>query len=271
MSRKEKKNEMVVAEAAALLPEGVDFETLAENLQEMDELSFPRIPYKDGKFYLENDDDDEGVDEFEGVLLFYGRQNTYWKENFDSKNIVPPDCFSVDGKMGSLPRNEDGCFGECKSCLYNKFGSGIGKGKACRNQMKLYIHVLGTTIPKTLFLAPTSLGAFTHGYIMNKITQRGLSYFRVITKFKAFKKKDENFWRVGFDVVNTFSGEEADKVKEHRDYWLEPIKNDRTRLDSSVTGGDKEVTDEPGQKTVEPRKPAAVSSGNESEDDDPPF
>jgi hypothetical protein len=268
-----KKTEMVVAKSTDLLPEGTEFETLVENLSEMDDIGFPRIRFNNGKFKFTDDADEEGLDEFEGVLIFYGRQNTYWEGNYDPNNVVPPECFSVDGVTGSQPRNADGCFGECKTCAYNKFGS-KGKGKACRNQMKLYIQVLGTTVPNTLFLAPTSLGGFTQSYIMNKIVQRGLSYFKVITKFKAYKKGNDNFFRIGFEVSNVFKGEEADKVKEIRDYWLDPIKSDRTRLDSSVMGdGDSGETN---QRTVEPRKPVSVASnsdsiGDDDDDDDPPF
>jgi len=284
-----KKTDMVVAKSTDLLPEGTEFEVLVENLAEMNEMDFPRIRFNNGKFKF-SDDQEEGVDEFEGVLLFYGRQNTYWEGNYDSNNPTPPECFSVDGESGSKSRDSSGCYGECKSCAYNKFGSGIGKGKLCRNQMKLYIHVLGTTVPHALFLAPTSLGGFTQNFIMNKIVQRGLSYFKVITKVKSFKKAaSDTYFRIGFEVSNVFKGEEAEKVKDIRNYWLEPIKSDRSRLDASVTGesnssgnesnssgNENEKEEETNQRTIESKKPVGVASNssgddNDDNDDDPPF
>jgi hypothetical protein len=265
---------MVLAKSEDLLPEGIEFDTLVENFEEMDEISFPRIRFKQGKFFFSDDPEDKGVEEFEAVILYYGRQNTYWEGNYDPGNIVPPECFSVDGVTGSKPRNEDGCFGACKTCEYNKFGSGVGKGKACRNQMKLYVHVLGTTVPMSLFLAPTSLGAFTQNYIMLKVTQKGHSYYKVVTKFKAYQKQNETYFRVNFEVASVFKGDEATKVKELRGYWIDAFKNDRSRLDSSVGGNDKEETPSSTRK-VEPRKPVSVSSSNEivedEDEDEPPF
>jgi len=289
-----------LAKTEDLLPDDVNFEELKDNLSEMDEIEFPRVRFRQGKFFFSDDPDDKGVTEFEGVLYFWGRQNTYWDGAYDPKNPTPPECFSVDGKEGSKERDSNGRFGNCSTCKLNQFGSGVGKGKACRNQVKLYIQVLGTTVPMTLFLAPTSIGGFTKTFIMNKVTQRGLSYSKIITKFKSYQKGDDTYFRIGFEVSGLFKGEEAEQVKELRDFWLKAIKLDRARLDDSVSGGgyDDDDHDDGGSsrsrrddeeedsgrrlRTVEPRKPerkaepAPVAaddsdSGDGFDDDDPPF
>lgn len=271
-----------------LLPEEVVFEDLIENLDEMEnDIDFPRIRFRQGKFFFSDDPDDKGVDEFEGVLFFYGKQNTYWAGNYDPSNVVPPECFSVDGKAGSKQRTDNGEFGDCRSCKYNQFGSGVGKGKACRNQVKLYIQRLGTTVPMTLFLAPTSIGNFMQTYLMNKVTQKGLNYSKIVTKFKAFQRDKETYYRLNFEVTGVFTGEEATKVKQLRDFWLPTIKNDRTRLEPMDAGDD----DEPRQssrsssgggaaappqgndRVIQPREPAPVRSDiiDDDDDEDPPF
>jgi len=278
MATKKKSTALALATAEDLLPEDVDFDEMLENLEEMDEIDFPRIRFRQGKFFFSDDEEDKGVEEFEGVVFFYGKQNTYWEGAYDPGNIVPPVCSSADGKVGTLPRNEKTkAFGNCKTCAHNQFGSGAGKGKACRNQVKLYIQRIGTTVPMTLFLAPTSIGNFMQNYLMNKVTQKGLSYSKVVTKIKSFQKGTETYFRVNFEVASVFKGEDATQVKKLRDFWMTAIKSDRTRLDSSVAG----VSDDGREPTsgntrvVEPREVAPVSAGSsdvpEDEEDDPPF
>ena len=224
-----------LAKAQLLLPEEVVFDELIENFKEMDEIEFPRLRFKTGKFYFSDDPSDRGVEEFDGVILFYGRQNTYWEGTFDVNNIIPPECFSVDGVTGTKPRDAEGKFGKCEDCVLNKFkSSSNGKGKACRNQEKLYIQVLGTAVPTTLFLAPTSIGGFLKNFIMQKVTQKALNYFKIVTRFKAVQQDRETFFRINFEVVGVYKGEEAETVKKLRDFWLPAIKRDRSRLDASV-------------------------------------
>jgi len=264
---------LTLAKASDLLPEDVDFNELLENLSEMDEVEFPRIRHKGGKFFFSDDPADKGCEEFEAVVLFYGKQNTYWDGSYDPKNISPPSCYSVDGSAGSKPRDDQGRFGTCSDCALNQFGSGTGRGKACRNQLKLYIQKLGTTVPMTLFLPPTSIRAFESNYIIHKVTQKGLSYPKVVTKFISYQEKDETYHRVNFEIAGVYKGEEADAVKKLREYWLKPIKKDRIRLDMAQVNESKAEAGSGSNnaRTVEPRpapagKPAAPAGIQDDED-----
>lgn len=272
-----------LALAKDLLPEDVDFNELLENLAEMDEVEFPRVRHKGGKFYFTDDVADKGCEEFEAVVLFYGKQNTYWDGNYDPKNISPPECHSVDGACGSKPRDEQGRFGACNDCALNQFGSGAGRGKACRNQLKLYIQKLGTTVPSTLFLPPTSIRAFESNYIIHKVTQKGLSYPKVVTKFVSYQQQGETHYRVNFEIAGVYKGEEADSVKKLREYWLKAIRKDRARLDMGQVNDHHESKSDSGStsntRTVEPRpapsgasKPAPTpASAGIQDDEDMPF
>lgn len=285
---------LAVCKVQDLLPENLVFDELVENFKEMDEINFPRIRFRKGKFFMSDDPEDKGVEEFEGVLLYYGRQNTYWEGTYDPNNVTPPDCFSADGEKGSKERDKEGRFGSCKDCILNKFGSGTGKGKACRNQMKLYVQVMGTAVPATLFLAPTSISNFTSNYIMNRITQKGLNYFKVITKFKAYQKDSrDTYFRVTFDIGGSFKDEEATQIKKLRDFWMEAIKRDREKFDESIMGGDdsassnrseskkseKPSTEKANLKTVASKQSTVAvkeaeevsSSSDMVDDEDPPF
>ncbi|RJR13783.1 hypothetical protein C4588_00665 [Candidatus Parcubacteria bacterium] len=271
-----------LAKAEDLLPPEVDFDELLENLAEMDEVEFPRIRHKNGRFYFSDDPADKGVEEFVGVIFYYGKQNTYWAGTYDPKNIAPPDCFSVDGVTGSKARDDNGNFGTCQDCRLNQFGSGQGRGKACRNQVKLYIHRLGTTVPMTLFLAPTTIRNFENNYILGKVVQKGLSFAKIVTKFVSYQVPAETHYRVNFEIVSSYKGADADAVKKLRDYWLRAIKKDRTRLDipsnDSQDGGNSGASESKNTRTVEPR-PAPASAPStpspvpamQEDDEDLPF
>lgn len=287
-----KKNEMekaaesggtALAKASDLLPEDVDFNELLENLAEMDEVEFPRISHKNGKFFFSDDPSDKGTESFEGVVLFYGKQNTYWEGKYDPKAKTPPECFSVDGVSGSKPRDENGRFGSCEDCKLNQFGSGQGKGKACRNQTKLYVQKVGTTVPMILFLPPTSIRAFESNYIIHKVTQKGLSYPKVVTRFVSYQAPNETYYRMNFEIAGVYKGDEANSVKKLREYWLKAIKKDRSRLDMAGAGGEShgesssKPSSAPAGRVVEPRpapsKPAesAAPASVSSDDEDLPF
>jgi len=280
MTTKKKSGGYDLAKVEDLLPANVDFDDMLENLAEMDNIEYPRIRFKKiGKrpwlFYLTDDDDDQGVEEFEGVILFYGRQNTYWAQGYDKDNPTPPDCFSVDGKTGSKSR-EGNKFGDCRSCHFNKFKSHpTGKGKACRNQIKVYIQRVGNIVPSTLFLAPTSLGSFTRNYLMDQITQKGLSYWKVLTKFKVWQKDDENYARIKFEVGAVYKGEEVEPLKNMRGFWLETIQADRQTLDAEVTtpsdSDNSSNDDNSTNREVQPTGSVVTTPPADDMDDDVPF
>jgi hypothetical protein len=230
-------------------------------------------------------DDDEGIPEFTGVILHYVRQNTYWSSGFDPNNTSPTECSSLDGKKGSLPRNKEGAYGDCKDCKFNQFGSSKqGRGKACRNQIKLYVLLEGKAIPVTFLISPSNLQAFSGSYLMDQVNQRNLAYWKVLTKFSAYKKPKEQFGRIKWEVAGEFKDEELDKIRQVRDFWLPIITND-TRTIGDVGGeGESEsssheaapsttenrvnATPAPAGKTITPKKVEPASNGD---DEDVPF
>jgi len=243
--------QLAVSTFAEMLPEGVDYSEVLDNLREMDDIDFPRARVKRGKFFLTEDSNDQGVEEFTGVLLYHGRQNTFWHAGFDKNNITPPDCSAADGKTGSKAR-EGNKFGSCADCHFNQFKSHpSGKGKACRNQVKLYILRQGTLVPTTFLIAPTSLGVFNRGYLLDQVTQKGLAYWKVTTTFTAYQQHDETFTRVKFAVDGVFKGEEATKVKELRDFWMTAVGRDRNRIDAFDGEVTKKNTSTPAPAPVE--------------------
>ena len=75
--------------------------------------------------------------------------------------------------------------GNCASCPYNKFGSGEGQSKMCKNKRMLYILREGELFPITLSLPTGSLKSFTN-YVKSQLS-RGRKLNQVVTKITLKK------------------------------------------------------------------------------------
>ena len=156
-----------------------------------------RIPAAGGLAYELPGDDPASPDsakDFCAVILYHHPIHTYYKEKFSGAN-TPPDCASVDGKIGIL--NETGECRDCKSCPYAKFGSGENGGMACKQKRALYLLREGEMLPILMTLPTGSLGEFTK-YVTRLVT-RGMKANSVVTKFTL--KRAQNSTGINYSQV----------------------------------------------------------------------
>lgn len=147
-----------------------------------------KIPAGGGLAYEipgENANSPDLVKEFRAVILYHHPLNTYYKEKFTGGNN-PPDCGSLDGHSGI--EAESGEIRDCKSCGFNKFGSGESGGKACKQKRRIYVLKEGEMLPMLMSLPTGSLGEFSR-YIM-RLLSKGKKPSCVVTKFSL--KKAQN-------------------------------------------------------------------------------
>lgn len=245
MTEKTEKSEKPTFELARMedfLPQDIAWEDIKENIADS-ELSCPKIKFSSSEatFSLSEDEESETVKSFTGIIFWYSKQNTYWSSGFDPAKPGPPDCFSTDGKTGSKKREEDR-FGSCATCKFNQFGSAPkGAGKACRNQIKLYIQLENKAIPMTLLLSPKNLAAFNKGFLTD-VTQKGLAYWKTKARFTAYKNKakGETFARIKIEVLGVFKGDELEKLNEIRKFWLAPIQQEHIANANKIHSEDSE-------------------------------
>ncbi len=144
--------------------------------------------------------------DFEAVILYHHPINTYYKDKYDGSNN-PPDCGSMDGKVGI---NADGEIVECAKCPFSKFGSDEGgKGKACKQKRRLYLLRDGEMLPILMTLPTGSLSEFSK-YIM-RLLNKGTKSNQVVTKFSLKKAQNAtgiNYSQAVFSVVRSLSPEE---------------------------------------------------------------
>ncbi len=205
-------NEVVVTGGFALTNDTVD--NYADELDCLP-LQFDRIkiPAGGGIAYEVPSDDPDSPDmakEFKAVILHHNAINTYYRDKYDGSNN-PPDCGSLDGKIGIT---SDGEVLECSKCQYAKFGSAEdGKGKACKQKRRIYLLREGTVFPTIMTLPTGSLSEFSK-YIM-RLLNRGKKSNQVVTKFtlkKAQSASGINYSQAVFMLDRTLNADELVEI-----------------------------------------------------------
>ena len=152
-------------------------------------------------------DEPEMAKEITGVILFNHPANAYYKDKYTGGSN-PPDCSSFDGMHGTGTPG-----GNCKTCPYNKFGSGDGKSKACKNRRILYILREGHLFPVILNLPVGSSGAYKN-YVKHLLTQRS-SLSRVVTTIslkKAMSDSNIAYSQAAFKFVRQLTEDEVNSL-----------------------------------------------------------
>lgn len=104
-------------------------------------------------------------DPFKAVILDYRWVNTYYLTNFNPSVRETPPCFAIGtdpSKMVPSEASTQKQCTDCSGCLKNQFGS-KGKGKACRNGLRLALAPLDADVntqPWILTVSPTGIKPF---------------------------------------------------------------------------------------------------------------
>ncbi|MHA1248729.1 MAG: hypothetical protein ACTSRP_01935 [Candidatus Helarchaeota archaeon] len=180
---------------------------LMENIQSLMSLGIrlPRIRITtSGEFEYVSDEMSERFEEFEAKVIHFHVMNMYWATGYKANEIRPPDCISYDGITSIDGKN-------CRTCEYNQFGSDpiTGKGKACKNVIRLFLKVTDEhVLPTILCIPPASINAFMK-YTTGTLFVRGKSIQSVVTRFTATL---EEYPRIKFSVVRDLTPEEYEQI-----------------------------------------------------------
>lgn len=137
--------------------------------------------------------DEDPVREVVGVVIHKQPTRSMWfkRRGEDGEEDGPPDCYSPDAKMGvgALgPGSESNPSGACETCPMNAYGTATqGEGKACKEQMQLFVLREGSILPTQISLPPTSLQPWKK--YMTRLASKGKSFFTVVTAIGLEVKK----------------------------------------------------------------------------------
>lgn len=222
-------NESLVERNAFIIPEIADSKfSSAELADDMDglQLSFQRAKIPGGgvlQFEMPGDDPENPDYEatLGGVILFNHSANSYWPAGSEYDDNTPPQCQSVDGKMGY---GDPG--GICETCVNNRFGSDPkGNGKACKNMRMLYLLRSGEMLPIQVSLPPTSIRPYTN-FVNSAFLLRGRRVCSGLVQIGLRKVSSNGFtYSVAtFKKLRDFEGEELVRVCAYADSFRDQIK-----------------------------------------------
>ncbi len=178
-----KNTDLIASEGFALNSREVLDEAMVDDCQGL-EFSFDRIKLPAGggtAFEIPSSESDETemVKDITGVIVFNHPSYAYYSDKY-SGGSNPPECGSFDGIKGIGTPG-----GSCQNCPYNRFGSGDGQSKLCKNKRMLYILREGELFPITMSLPTGSLKTFTN-YVKKQLS-RGRKLGQVVTKITLKK------------------------------------------------------------------------------------
>ena len=132
--------------------------------------------------------DEAPAAEITGVMVHKQTTRGFWfkKRGADGEEDGPPDCASDDGKVGFGvfgPGSEANPDGACASCPMNVYGSAPeSNGKACKEQMQVFMLLEDAVLPTQVSFPPTSLRGFSK--YMTRLASKGKSFHSVVTSLK---------------------------------------------------------------------------------------
>lgn len=200
------------------------------------EFSFDKVGFPTGgstAFEIPDPDGAEGetksVKELKGVIIHNHPAFVMYRAKYNGSSN-PPDCSSYDGVHGS---GNPG--GECRNCPYNRFGSGEGQSKACKNKRMLYILQEGETLPIVLNLPTGSIRAFSD-YVKRQM-MRGRNLSSMVTKITL--QKTANRTGISYSqAVFTFDRELAAEERNALAPVKEQVRQYAAGLSVSATAAD---------------------------------
>jgi hypothetical protein len=208
-------------------------EIMQDNLSELGgNLRFDKvkIPSGGGLSFEIIDENGEAkpVSELVGVVLDHYPINAYWEHEFTGQNN-PPDCSSMDCIVGSIM--QDGKIvgtKKCANCPHNQWGSDLkgGKGKACKNMIRVYLVQEGSAFPILLTLPPTSTGNWKD--YMKRMAGAMKSVYGIVTRVKLEKDKNEGgivYSKAVFSKADELKPAERQAIKAYAEQLKSAMRN----------------------------------------------
>lgn len=131
-----------------------------------------------------------------GVIVDFISANMHYPEEFDRDNPTPPDCFAmgrIPAQMAPDPKATKPQADSCKECPMNKFESGKGKAKACKNTRQLAFMQENATEDSPIWLLTVPPGSIRYYDTYVSTTLRGryaLPPIGVLTEVSMDTSKD---------------------------------------------------------------------------------
>lgn len=172
-------------QAAALLKQNLAGEDIS-----MADLDRVKVPAGGGTSWtVKTLEGERPTKTLEGVLLHVTRRRAYWQSANPSGD--QPDCSSNDCVTGVGTPG-----GACLNCPLNQFGTavkqggGLGRGKACKESVLLFLLQPGALLPTIVVTPAGSLKAVKQYRL--KLAEGGVPYYAAMTRLELVKQANKD-------------------------------------------------------------------------------
>ena len=246
-----KKNTELTANTgfAALANRDLLNEAMADDCQGL-EFTFDRVKLPTGggtafEIPSAENEETEMAKDITGVIVYNHPAYAFYRDKYTGGNN-PPDCGSFDGVKGIGTPG-----GNCQNCPFNRFGSGEGQSKMCKNKRMLYILLEGELFPLALSLPTGSLRSFTN-YVKSQLS-RARKLNQIVTKItlkKATNASGIAFSQAVFSFVRMLNADECAAVAD----VTETVKAYAANLTTASLAEDEPMIDPETGEVIEPLK-----------------
>ncbi len=203
-----------------------------------------RIKFPSGGMMAFSIDDTDTLKPPVRAIVAVSQKSRAWWPDKDTQG-KPPMCQSPDGVGGIFNSDADftaalnfpiqhpglepnsGSLFPCDKCPLAQWGSGMGKGQACKALRRLIVLVDGWTMPAIMTLPPTSVKAFDQ-YASARARERGAAYFTAWTRIELTQNTNEagiKYSVAKFTVDGPLSAAELTTVIGIRHQYADLVRN----------------------------------------------
>ena len=153
--------------------------------------------------------DGETHDAIRGVIVDFASANMHYPGVYNKDVSTPPNCFAVNKIIDQMAPHADSPEPQaetCTDCPMNKFESGVGKSKACKNTRKLALIQENATEDSPIWLLsipPKSLRYFDTYASTTLSGKHGVTPICAVTEITMDPKEDYASPRFAFDRLLT--------------------------------------------------------------------
>jgi hypothetical protein len=149
--------------------------------------------------------DGETQDSIQGVIVDFASANVHYPGQYEKDKPSPPNCFAFHKIIDQMAPHSSAPEPQaemCSECPLNKFESGVGKSKACKNTRKLALIQENATEDSPIWILsvpPKSLSYFDT-YVSSTLSGRhGITPICAVTTITMDPREDYAAPRFAFD------------------------------------------------------------------------
>ena len=180
---------------------------------------------RSGQFSFQGADIGDSIDV---IIVDHVAMKTYYDEDYEEDNPVPPACFALKPSAKNIaphPDSPDKQAETCAECWANEWTSGRGRGKACSDKNRLAILHVDALDDLVMLEVPVTSGAAFNKYVTGLTKAAEVPSYAVITRMTMDDHAD--YQKLIFELVEEVNEEQLaasmSKRKAARDMCMEPF------------------------------------------------